>query len=348
MSAELVPGPDARAVAEPVPDPELIRRRDDSPLARAMDVVSRHSRIIVGTPAVLLVMVLAVTLSRPRTYTASASFMPQTKRASSSLSGLAAQFGVTVPLGDAGDAPDYYIDLLRSRDILRAAVETRYPMRSDTGMISGTLVDLYHTGGTSQAAKVDNAIATLKSDLTAVVSPKTGIVRVAVKQRRAGLASMVVTRLLALLSQFNVETRQSQAAAERQFTERRLDEVRGDLRAAENRLQGFMQGNRDYRNAPALLFDQQRLQSEVTREQQIYATLSQAYEQAKIEEVRDTPVFTIIEKPETPPGPDSRGILFKSVLAIMLGLTLGLLLALARDAATRARRERLGEPKIVV
>src|SRR3712207_7894583 len=50
------------------------------------------------------------------------------------------------------------------------------------------------------------------------------------------------------------------------------------------------QRNRDYRNSPELTFQQERLSREVSRVQQLYGRLSEAYEQAKIEEVRDTPV----------------------------------------------------------
>jgi hypothetical protein len=36
--------------------------------------------------------------------------------------------------------------------------------------------------------------------------------------------------------------------------------------------------------------------------------LAQAYEQSKMDEVRDTPVITIIQPPETPLMPDAKGI----------------------------------------
>lgn len=320
-------------------DPEAVAKTEAS-LADLIDTFSQQWRAIVGTTVVVLTIVLGTSLMAPRKYTAYASFMPQAKRMPSSLSGLASQFGVSVPLSDPSESPAYYIDLLHSRDLLRAAVETPYTIATDTGVRSGTLIRFYNIKGKTAAERDDQAIRALSGALVATTSPASGIVRIAVTQRYPQLAAAVVARFLALLTDFNVQTHQSQAAAERRFTERRRAEVQGDMRIAENALQSFLQQNHDYRNAPALVFEQERLARNAATQQQIYAGLSQAYEQAKIEEVRDTPVFTIIETPEIPPRPDSRAILLKGVLAMIVGLTLGLLLAVVGEGINRRRRER--------
>lgn len=310
---------------------------DEVSLADAIDLLLQHWKTVVGTTSLVLVVVLGLTLLRPAKYTAYAAFMPQSKQMPANLSGLAAQLGVTLPTTDPGGSPQYYLDVLRSRDILRAAVLSEYTIRTPRGVRRGTLVDFYRPAAPTQAARVDKAIVLLNGALTAAIPSNSGMVRVGVTQEYPALAAMILERLLALLSNFNVQTHQSQAAAERRFTELRRDEVHRDLLNAENAQQAFLQQNRDYRNSPALTFEQDRLQRAVATEQQLYAALSEAYEQAKIEEVRDTPVFTIVETPEPPTAPDSRGILLKGVLGIIAGVTIGLILVLAHEALTRAR-----------
>ena len=65
--------------------------------------------------------------------------------------------------------------------------------------------------------------------------------------------------MLDLVSEFNLEKRQSQAAAERKFTEERSEQARTELLDAENRLQRFLQRNRDFGNDPSLTFERDRL-----------------------------------------------------------------------------------------
>src|SRR5262249_12779384 len=145
-------------------------------------------------------------------------------------------------------------------------------------------------------------------------------------------------QLLAEMNTFNMESRQSQAGAERRFVEQRLNELKDSLRAAEDRLQAFLQRNRDYENSPQLSFQQQRLAREVSMQQDMVTGLAQSFEQARIEEVRDTPVITVIDKPEIPVERDRRGLIKKGLLAIVLGGVLGLGVAFVREGMARGRR----------
>jgi uncharacterized protein involved in exopolysaccharide biosynthesis len=155
--------------------------------------------------------------------------------------------------------------------------------------------------------------------------------------RNAELAMLVNTHLLDLLNKFNLHTRQSQASAERQFTEQRMAEVRTDLSEAENRLAAFLKTNRDYQNAPDLRFNYERLSREVSIQQQLFVSLAQSFEQAKIDEVRDTPVISVVESPELPARPDSRFLAIKTCVAFLGSLLLALLVLRGVDFLERSR-----------
>src|SRR5213596_80750 len=47
-----------------------------------------------------------------------AAFTPQAKRGASALSGIAAQFGIALPLGETGPTPAFYVDLINSHPLL--------------------------------------------------------------------------------------------------------------------------------------------------------------------------------------------------------------------------------------
>ena len=326
--------------ASPTIGPVRDEAEEGLSLLGVANLLLRH-RGLVGALALLgLVLFPVVTLLFPRSYTSASVFMPQTRSAASSLSGLAAQLGFTLPSTESGQNPSFYADLLQSNSILGAVVDSRFEYEMPDGPVRGNLVEIYRSKGKSPALRRDVAIRRLRGDVDATTAQKTGVVELEVTAGHPRLAQEINQRLIDLVNEFNLRTRQSQAANERAFTERRLDEVRQELRATEDRLQSYLQRNRDYSNSPALTFQVERLQREVSMRQEVFTTLAQAYEQAKIEEVRDTPVITVVQAPELAVRPDSRWLLLKALLGLLLGLMIGSALAVWKSYT--ANSERLG------
>jgi uncharacterized protein involved in exopolysaccharide biosynthesis len=130
---------------------------------------------------------------------------------------------------------------------------------------------------------------------------------------------------------FNLNRRQEQAAGERQFIEGRLADAQAQLSQAENNLEGFLSENRDFRSSPSLTLEYDRLNRNVNSRQSLYNALATSYEQAKIEEVRDLPVITVLEPPELPILPDPRGGKRRVLIGVIAGLLLGTLVSFGRD-----------------
>lgn len=317
---------------------------DDLTLARLLGFMLRHRRLILGTGLVAFLLVGIFAFTRSRTYTSTARFMPQTSEgALSQLSGLAATFGVSVPASEAGSSPAFYADLLRSRDILRRTVQTRYAFQTRGDSMSGTLVELFEVREDSPAARRDAAAKALLESIQVRVGRETGTVDLEVSTPWPELSRQVATRMIQQVSDFNLNRRQTKAGAERRFVESRLAVAQDSLRAAEARLERFLQRNREYRNSPQLLFAYERLDRDVTMQQQVFTSLAQSYEAARIDEVRNTPVITLMEPPDLPAKPDARLALVKGTLAGLLGLGLGAFFAALRQAFGRPARKPLVE-----
>jgi uncharacterized protein involved in exopolysaccharide biosynthesis len=318
---------------------------DAKPPAEPLSLLSlvnaalRYRWLVVRVTVVAIALVVAVTLLLPREYTTSASFRSQARGsgAASMIPGLAAQLGLLAPLTEGSQSPAFYVELLQSRQILGAVVTHRFPTATRPNDTSATLVDLFEVEGKTPAIRRERAMERLTDVMEVIASPRTGVITVSITLRDPVLAEAVTRRILDELHRFNLESRQSQARAERRFTERRLAEVHRDLRTAEDRLQTFLQRNRDYRNSPQLMFQQERLTRDVAMQQGLFANLAQSFEQAKIEEVRDTPVITIVDPPERPAQPDPRGLLKRAILAMLLGGIVGLTLAFVREGMARTR-----------
>ena len=292
------------------------------------ELLVRRRRLIIATSAALVAIVLMYNLMLERTYTSTASFVSQSGRTqSSSLGGIAAQFGIAIP-NDAGtDSPQFYLDLITSRAILDTVVGTRYNLPTASGIKATSLLDVFDAKGDNLPQRTAYAERKLREHLSGTIGKQTGVVNVSVTTPNAILSKLVVARILDAINAFNLQKRQSRATAERRFTEERLATAKAELLAAENRLQDFMQENRVYNTAPRLSFEQDRLSRDVQNRQQIVNVLSQSFEQAKIDEVRDTPVITVLDAPDVPPNPDSRGLLAKVIFSLLSGALLGVFIA---------------------
>jgi len=97
--------------------------------------------------------------------------------------------------------------------------------------------------------------------------------------------------------------------------------------------------NRQFGGSPQLTFDRERIQRVVTTRQQVYASLSQAYEDARIREVRDTPVITMVEPPSVPSLPEPRGRVKRVFLGLLIGAFIGVFLIFVTEFVKRRRQE---------
>jgi hypothetical protein len=80
-----------------------------------------------------------------------------------------------------------------------------------------------------------------------------------------------------------------------------------------------------------------RLQRQVDLRQQVYVALAQSYEQARIDEVRTTPVVTVVEAPETFVQRAPGNVITVGILALIVGLVLAAAWAFLADILRRQR-----------
>jgi uncharacterized protein involved in exopolysaccharide biosynthesis len=306
-------------------------------LIGAVNSLLRYRRVITVFVAICVAATIVYGLTSKRTFTSSGSFILQSRSsAASGLTGLAVQFGVAVPGNEANQSPQFFADLIGSREILVGILDSL--VESTAGSGGRRLIDVLDVVGASEAARRDEAVRTLSNIVTPSVNQRTGLVRVAAQTESSTLSRDIVGLLLRAISRFNVQRRQSQAAAEEQFNEKRLADAQAELRSAEEDLRYFMERNRDYRNSPALQFQQERLSRRVSQKEELYLSLARAYDQARVESVRDTPALMIVESPAVPTRPDSRGILKNATLALFVGATIGIFVALTLGLITRTTR----------
>jgi uncharacterized protein involved in exopolysaccharide biosynthesis len=291
-------------------------------------VLLRERRLIAWITGLGMVAAVVVALVRRPTYSTTFTFLPKTpdEQSVAGLASLAGQFGIS--LGNVGkneQSPQFYADLLTTRRLLGPIAEGSFAVGEDSTVLVPLQTYLDIADGPAPLM-ADKTLRKLRKDVvsTSVAARTTGIVTVNIRTHSPYLSLAIARRLLDGLNEFNLVTRQSQAREERRFTEGRLDDARVALRAAEDDLQRFLLNNRQT-DFPALTFQRERLEREVTLRQEIVTSLAQKYEENRIREVRDTPVITVIETPILAPRPDAR---LRAVI-LLLGTGGAFLLALA-------------------
>lgn len=311
------------------------QRNEQLDVVFVASAVLRYRRMFFVLMIAAVVCTLVLVLTQSRTWEATASFAPQTtdEFAASRLSSLAGQFGVELGGGGGAQSPQFYADLVKSSTILTELAD-------DTVTIDGYKVAVADFASVSERndLAIANAVEWLKHEVVSTsTSQETGVVRVTVRTANSTVSHFLANQILALINEFNLERRQSRAGQEREFVAARLREAEADLRRAENELQRFLQNNRSFQSSIELQFTHDRLQRRVGMQQQIYTSMVQSYEQARIDEVRNTPVITIIEAPEVPVEPESRRVALKMFLGLLIGLIAGLSQALIRDGVRRSK-----------
>jgi len=328
--------------------PESVIRPDEPPAHAELSIVSlvntvlRHRWLIVIVALAGAAYAGFKSAQLPRVYTSESQFMPKGGRGQSQLQGLAAQFGIGGG-GDPTQSPQFYVDLLRSRAVLIGMGDREFHVRKDSGMVTGPLTRIYGIRNTDSVGRAAAIINTIRGKSRAVVSARTGVITLRVSDRYPDMAVQLNQALLDQVNIFNLSQRQAQAGAEREFIEKRLADAQIQLSQAEGNLQAFLMENRDFRSSPNLSLEFDRLNRTVNSRQSLYNALASSYEQAKIEEVRDLPVITVLEPPDYPIQPDPRRTRRKATLGLLVGFVFGIALAFFLDRVAENRKIRSDE-----
>ena len=310
-------------------------------LVALVNVLLKRWKLVAGLPLAAAFLAAVIVLLVPARFTATASFVPEGESSAASLpgglAGIAAQFGVGIGGGGA-ESPAFYAQLLQSRTLQDQVLRTIFAdPRAGGGADSAALLDILDIEGDSEEERLENGREELSEMISTRVNDKTDVVSVWVETRYPELSADVANLCIDLLGRFNLETRQSNAAERRRFIESRVAEAEAELRRAEDTLQAFFERNRQYQGSPELRFQADRLQRQVTLKQEVLSTLRREYEEARIQEVNDTPVITVIDRAVPPQEKSSPKRRLNVILAFVVGGVLGVLGAFGREFADRAR-----------
>lgn len=313
---------------------------EDLSLGELFTVLLRARNAIMAAAAVGFLLGAAYGLVGTRLYSSGATFVPQAPGADvaggGSLALAASQFGIRMPSSGAGWGVPIYLEVIYSRSLLAPIALDTLAVAEEGGR-RRAVADLLEVDGPDGPKRLEMTVRALRNVIRASENKKVGAVQVIVTTKWPSVSYALAERLLADVNRFNLQQRQSQAGAERRFAEQKAREAERALEEAEARMRQFLEQNRVL-ESPGLTYQRERIQREITIRQQTYMTLLQSFSEARLREVRDTPVITLLESPYVPAiGLSSRTAMKAVGGAFVLGL-LATALALVRHARSTSWR----------
>lgn len=294
-----------------------------------------HWRLIASVIIVTFVAAVIAVVVVPPVYRSRVSFvanssankMPSVFGGTGPLAGLASQFGVAAA-GDPSESPQFYIELLGSRELLTRLLQSRFhDPRGSTARDSATLLDIMRVRGSDPQRRLEKAIKRISNSMKGDFDTKTNLVWLDVDARWPDLSAAVANRLLQLVTTFNREQRVSRIRSKRVFLEGRVDSAEFQLRNAEERQRLFYEENRLWRNSPSLVFSEGQLRREVDIASDLYLTLKHQLEAARIDEFNDAALITVVDSAVAPRKAEWPRYGLLALSALLLGTLLGTLLA---------------------
>ena len=124
---------------------------------------------------------------------------------------------------------------------------------------------------------------------------RTGLIQVNIEMESPNLAAEIANFIGAEIQSYIQKQNTSKATKEKLFIEDRLTVVRAELEQLEDNLKEFKKRNRSYDVSPELFMIFSQKLRETEAKQQVYVTLQQQIELARINEVRQTPIINILD-----------------------------------------------------
>jgi uncharacterized protein involved in exopolysaccharide biosynthesis len=206
--------------------------------------------------------------------------------------------------------------ILESRLVGLDVLNSKYHVKVGGQAKESTLYEYF------QAADVDGALLGLSMLRAFDVDKETGLVTVSVTTEDPTLSAQVANRFVDALEQVNSDIRKQTATQNASFVSHELIETRRELSAAEERLAQFKQQNMRI-VSPELELQQGRLERDVQLKSQIFITLANQEQLARVDEAKNLPIVRILDRAAEPTAP----VPVPRVALLAAGLIVGTVLA---------------------
>ena len=218
-------------------------------------------------------------------------------------------------------------DVAKSRRIAERVIANKW---KNTVNGSKTLVEYWNFEEKGYFSKIFKNTASDESILNSALEKyfsllsvnedrRTGLIQVNIEMESPFLAAEIANFIGSEIQTYIQKQNSAQAAKEKLFISDRLIVVKSELEDLEDSLKNFKQRNRGYEASPELFMKFSQKLREVEAKQQVYVTLQQQLELARINEVKQTPIINILDEAKPPVNKSRPSRLTITILCMFAG-----------------------------
>jgi uncharacterized protein involved in exopolysaccharide biosynthesis len=303
-------------VPAPQPEPETDMLQS---VADALEIVWKNRIRVLVIVFCITLLVAGISLILPMKYVAQGTLLPDAGMFDliSKLGGLqdiAAAAGIS---SGVVSPSQLYPDILRSESVLRKVIYHKYQAAGYDTLVN--LITFFKFHEKTEELNYEKCYERLGTQMLNIdVDKKTLIMTVSLETTDPGVSAAVINEAFYELDYFQRNFRETNASEQRKFLERRLREVKTDLSDAEERLKDFQEKNRTVSQSAQLTLDQGRLQRDVDLNTRLLGDIESQYEDAKLNEVKDTPIVSVLDYARPPAQKSGPKRTFMTLVAFLL------------------------------
>lgn len=324
--------------------------KDTISLMDVLLILAKHFKLIIITPTVFCIIAIINTLYYiSPIYVSTANFISTQGGGQYQMMGLASQFGFSMPKSEV--AQWSYIDVIKSRTLARSMLNRKF----DTEKYGSqkTLLQILTYGNEEPRMGMDTLIIDgIKAAQGMIeINTSSNMYELEISAFEPQLASDVAIAVMEELDRHQQEYNASNTTKTRQFIEDRLIDAKIEMETAEEVLKEFREQNRSIHESPQLQLEQERLARDVAVLIGVFTTLKQQLVTAKIDGIKESDYVVILDGPEIPIHPAKSKKRIIVILAGILGIGMGMLLAFIKEYFLKSDKDeqvKMGEAKLLL
>jgi len=161
-------------------------------------------------------------------------------------------------------------------------------------------------------------IEKMRERVTVSLNEESGVINLSVEMPDPNAAAQIAKTSIGLIREYVTNYRTRKAEQDLQFAREQLQTAKTVFEDAQNRLAEFRDGNVNLATARAQT-ELQRLQSEYDLSFNVYNTLAQQVEQAKLKVQEQTPVVSVLQPVQVPVDDETSGLMVLIVFVMLSG-----------------------------
>ncbi|MGA3286498.1 MAG: Wzz/FepE/Etk N-terminal domain-containing protein [Bacteroidota bacterium] len=235
----------------------------------------------------------------PNIYTAETTILPELEK--NKMLGMISSLDLASATGlSLGETPvsKLYPLIIKSSRVLHEVIYTKYKTQEFTDSVD--LIRFWKIAAKSEDENYEAALKILRNRMDVTFDNKLGTLIFKVDMEEPKLAADVANCVTRQLDEYTRKKRKTGVILQREFIEKRLQEIKAALETAEDSLTSFRSKNRRITDSPELMIDQERLTRSVQINSTIFIELTKQVEIAKIEEIKNIPIINILDEARIP------------------------------------------------